>query len=149
MVVRKTTPQHAAEVAAIGKVQLVGEYKGARTKTTYYCPAHDFMDEALPTNILKGRGLLCCKKQGAQDAADRKKVRALAKYDLELAVHGKLRRIEAYVDSKTPIKHLCLIHHKECPVAPSDGRVGKGGHCCLQAAWVNDNLRFTHEQFIA
>ena len=64
-------------------------------------------------------------------------------------MHGKLRRIEAYVGSKTPIKHLCLIHHKECPVAPSDGRVGKGGHCCLQAAWVNDNLRFTHEQFIA
>ena len=125
------TEQHRAEVKKLGKVLLVGEYRGARTKTTYYCPKHGFTDEALPTNVLKGRGLLCCKQQGSQDAADRKKAKAAAKYDSELAKHSKLQRIEAYVDSKTPIKHRCLIHNEEHPVAPSDGRIGKG-HA---AAW--------------
>ena len=149
MPAQKTTEQHRAEVEQIGKVVLVGEYKGARTKTTYYCPTHDFTEEALPTNVLKGRGLLCCKQQGSQDAADRKKAKAAAKYDSELAEHSKLQRIEAYVDSKTPIKHRCLIHNEEHPVAPSDGRIGKGARCCLEAGWANENLRFTHEQFIA
>ena len=38
MAARKTTEQHAAEVAAIGKLQLVGEYKGALIKRGGYEP---------------------------------------------------------------------------------------------------------------
>ena len=58
---RKTTAQHAKEVRELGVLELTGEYLGARIKTRYYCPKHDFSDDALPTNVLKGRGLKCCK----------------------------------------------------------------------------------------
>ena len=145
---RKTTAEHAAEVKSLGILILKGEYKGARTKTTYYCPKHDFTDEALPTNVLKGRGLLCCKQQGSQDSADRKKAKAAAKYDSELADYGILKRLAEYVDSKTPILHLCLKHGERHQCRPSDGRRGKGLACCLRESQGNDNLRFTHDQFL-
>ena len=146
---RKTTKQHASEVAAIGVVELAGEYKGARTKTKYRCLKHDYEDEALPTNILKGRGLSCCKQQGCQDAADRKKGKAAAKYDEELAEVGNLQRIEPYVDSKTPIKHRCLIHGQTGPAAPGDARAGKGIKCCWEAGYVasTEERRLTPQQF--
>ena len=54
---RNTTAQHAKEVKDLGVLILKGEYLGARVKTLYYCPKHDFSDFAMPTNVLKGRGL--------------------------------------------------------------------------------------------
>ena len=145
---RKTTAQHAAEVKALGVLVLKGDYKGARTKTSYYCYKHDFTDDALPTNVLKGRGLICCKQQGSQDAADIKKAKAAAKYDAELAKLGKLKRLAEYIDSKTQILHRCLIHDEEHTCRPGDALQKKGLRCCLKASQQNNNLRFTHEQFL-
>ena len=60
---KKTTAQHAEEVEQLGRVLLIGEYLGARNKTHYLCKDHDEIFLAMPTNILKGRGLLCCKRE--------------------------------------------------------------------------------------
>ena len=60
----KTTKEHAEEAKALGRVVLVGTYNGARTPTTYRCIEHGEIHPSLPTNVLKGRGLLCCKSSG-------------------------------------------------------------------------------------
>ena len=75
---RKTTAQHAKEVRELGVLELTGEYLGARIKTRYYCPKHDFYDDALPTNVLKGRGLKCCKQQYLKDQGAQKRAKAAA-----------------------------------------------------------------------
>jgi hypothetical protein len=147
---QKTTAEHAQEVKLLGRVELIGEYKGARTEARYRCLKHGLEAGALPTNILKGRGLRCCKQQGTQDSADRKKVKAAAKYDEQLSVIGKLERLDPYVDSKTPILHRCLIHGGMAPKKPSDALAGKGlSTCCHQAAYelAAAKRRFSPDRF--
>ncbi len=151
MACRKTTSEHAAEVKRIGRVELIGEYVGARTKTMYRCVVHGLLSEALPTNILKGRGLACCKQQGIQDAANRKKAKAAAQYDRQLEIIGRLKRLEPYVDSKTPILHRCLLHGETAPKSPSDALAGKGlSTCCHQAAYERtaDKRRLLPHEFL-
>lgn len=46
------------------RVELLGEYKGFHGKTLFRCKLHDRVYPAMPANILKGSGLLCCKRRG-------------------------------------------------------------------------------------
>ena len=141
MGILKTTKNHSHEVKELGILELVGLYKGARIPALYRCKKHKEIHYSLPTNVLKGRGLLCCKKAGMQAQADRKKELAAKKYDSELSVFGKLRRLESYIDSKTPIEHQCLLHGEIGKISPSGGRVGKGLKCCWKAAYEKEAAR--------
>ena len=60
---QKTTAEHANEVEKLNKVILIGEYIGARNNTDYLCLEHHEIWPAMPTNVLKGRGLRCCKRE--------------------------------------------------------------------------------------
>ena len=137
MGVSKTTEQHAAEVAAIGKVQLVGEYKGARTKTPYYCPAHDFYGDALPTNVLKGRGLACCagRNQNTQTHAERVK---------EL---GRVELVGEYVRSDKSTQYRCLLHDEVHEALPTNVLAGHGLVCCQRTLAAESNIERSREQY--
>jgi hypothetical protein len=128
---RKTTAQHAAEAKALGRVELVGEYLGARTKTKYRCLTHEHVDDALPTNILKGRGLKCCKNPGI-DLEYGKKTSAI--HAAEVKTHGRVELIGEYIDAKTKCLYRCLRHGKIHLALPSNIRKGCGLKCCQEGA---------------
>lgn len=136
----KSTKEHAKEVKLLGRVVLVGTYKGARTKTDYWCSEHDQVHPALPTNILKGRGLICCKGNSKEN--DKRRIKAVEEYDKKLKEIGLLIRIEEYgKNSRTPILHKCLLHGRPGKSRPSDALRGKGLKCCWEAAQQKEVLR--------
>ena len=67
-------------------------------------------------------------------AMDPRASEAALKYDFAVASIGKVRRVDAYVNSKTPINHICLKHHQVFPQSPSNILRGNGLRCCLQEA---------------
>jgi hypothetical protein len=51
-------------------------------------------------------------------------------YDMRIAVHNKVARVEKFIDTQTRILHRCLIHNYECMAYPSNMIKGHGLYCC-------------------
>lgn len=60
--------------------------------------------------------------------------RSRATYDEEIAKHGKVVRVEDWIDSQTSILHRCLTHGEEHKASPSAMKKGQGLKCCKQAS---------------
>ena len=127
----QNTQTHAARVKELGRVELVGEYIKATKKTQYRCLLHDEIHEALPTNILKGHGLACCKR----DLSPKTNIeRNREQYDERLAELGHLVRIGPYgKDQSERILHRCTKHGEEGLQSPHAALQGTGLECCLRA----------------
>lgn len=62
---KKTHQQFVSELAVVNPtVEAVGEYVGAREKTTCRCKLCGHTWEATPTNLLRGRKCPRCRKSG-------------------------------------------------------------------------------------
>jgi hypothetical protein len=68
--ISKRVDKHKKNLAVFGKAELVGEYLGDRTKTKYKCLIHDQIHFAIPTNMGRGRGLPCCKRDLGWDSLE-------------------------------------------------------------------------------
>lgn len=126
---KKTTAIHAEEVRRLGRVILVDEYINCKVRTAYRCVIHNEIHKAIPSNVLKGLGLKCCKSSGGNKIIDKH----AKMYDERIAKFGKLKRIDDYINSKTPILHECLIHGEQGLQSPNAAVQGKGLTCCLQS----------------
>jgi len=135
---KKTTEQHAAEVKALGVLVLKGDYKGARIKTIYYCPKHDFTGEALPTNVLKGRGLMCCKNPTTDPSTGMK---TTAMHAEEVRKLGRVQLVSKYVEAKTKCTYRCLLHNEEHEALPTNVLKGIGLTCCQRTLGAATNIR--------
>ena len=126
----KTKEQHLKELSLQGRLELIGEFLGNERETYYLCLAHDEIHTTKPCIAARGYGLECCKKAGILEANRRKRDQAAASYDEDLARHGKVIRLEEYIDKSTPIYHLCLEHQKHFEAPPGKCRSGHGLKCC-------------------
>jgi len=68
-------------------------------------------------------------------------------YDFRIARWGKARRIGAYVNSVTPIDHLCLLHNEIWPARPGDLLNGHGMRCCGRQ--LHDEAKASYEKRLA
>ena len=129
----KSTKSHALEVKEVGRVELIGECEGVSVKTKYRCLEHNQIHLAYPSNILQGHGLRCCQRERNLEVQAARNHAASIKYDEILAKHGKLKRLDKYVDTHTQIRHKCLIHGEIHLAYPSHALQGAGLKCCLDA----------------
>lgn len=126
---KKTHAEYVQELAAIGKVEALEEYKGHKTQILHRCLEHGEEHLTAPQNCLDGRGLKCC-KGGPKNHAQ---------YVKELAAIGKIEAIGTYKNNKTKILHRCLVHGEEHSAIPANVRRGSGLRCCMEAASQQSN----------
>ena len=126
---RKTTAQHAEEVEKLERVLLIGEYLGSRHQTQYLCKEHDEIWPALPTNILKGRGLRCCKRENSGNVPISKEehINRLKKLGRHVELVGN------YLGAHKKTKYKCKKHKKIYTVYPHQVMRGSGLSCCRDA----------------
>lgn len=128
---KKSTAEHAKEVEEIGLVELVGEYHGRDQETTYRCLKHKTTHKSTPKRVLQKRPLECC----AQGNGPIQREKAAAEYDKKLSQKNRtLKRIDAYIDSITEIRHLCQIHQKTHSISPNKALNGTRLKCCAEEA---------------
>lgn len=68
--ISKRIERHKKNLAIFGKAELIGEYLGDRIKTKYRCLLHNQVHFAVPTNMGRGRGLPCCKRDIGWDSLE-------------------------------------------------------------------------------
>ena len=126
---QKTTAEHSEEVKRLNRVILLGDYLGARNKTKYLCLEHDEIWEAMPTNILKGRGLICCKreKSGNEPISREEHINRLESLGRNFELVGE------YKGSKIKTKYKCKKHNQIYSVYPHQIIRGSGLKCCRDA----------------
>lgn len=132
---KTTTEDFDARVAELGRVQRVdqpgNEYKAAKEPLIFECLQHGERHQAMPTNILRGQGLSCCKAASQKEVAAKKREAARASYSQKLAVvNPTIQAVGSYIDSRTPILHRCLTHGEEHLSAPNHCLTGGGLACC-------------------
>ena len=130
-----TTEEFDARLKELGRVKRVDQpgngYKAAKEPLLFECLQHGEQHHAMPTNILKGRGLSCCKTSSRLEVAAKQKETARVNYAKKLALaNPTIQVIGEYIDSRTPILHRCLTHHEEHVAAPSHCLAGTGLACC-------------------
>ena len=123
---RKTTEEHSEEVKKLGRVLLIGEYLGARKNTHYLCIEHDEIWPAMPSNILKGRGLLCCKREnsGNEPISREDHIERLRKLGRDFELVGE------YLGANKMTKYKCNKHKKIYSAVPAQIIRGSGLKCC-------------------
>jgi len=126
--------KYDADLAKIGKLERIEEYKTASIPIMHRCLNHGLEKAITPNNALRGKGLSCCQYAATQGANLLKSETQRKSYDSALARHGLLRRIDQYIDATTPIRHRCLIHGYEDFQLPSHARNGRGLKCCRNAS---------------
>ena len=142
MAPRKTREEHVVELAAFGKLELLGEYEGQNVKTLYRCIEHGVEQATTPKSAARGSGLQCCRRAIAEKTQARQVAEAAATYDADLASHGKAVRLETYINSTTKILHRCLIHGEIHPASPANARKGHGLKCCQGSGSGENNPNF-------
>lgn len=130
----KAAAEYDAKLAAVGKLRRIEPCQGAHILILHECITHKKKGMIRPGNALNSYGLKCCKIAAARSTGKRLREEAADTYDERIAVFGKLKRLEPYVDSNTPILHRCLIHREEGRTAPAGALIGKGLRCCQKAA---------------
>jgi hypothetical protein len=134
---RKTREEHIADIAKHGKVELLGDYEKAHTRTTYRCLTHGEEHEALPYVIAQGGGLWCCNS---------KRLKTRDEHVAALAVFGKVELLGAYINSATRTLYRCLEHGEEHEASPRETAQGTGLVCCKSGGKGDENHGFKRAQ---
>ena len=112
--------EYEARLAAIGKVEALEPYIANHTPILHRCLKHGTEQMARPDQMLRGRGLLCCRgNTGMWRFTDEE-------YKAELAAIGKVIALEAYRGITNPILHKCLVHGETHLASPRHVRRGHG-----------------------
>ena len=113
-----------------GKIERIEEYVNSKTPILHRCKKHNEEHKAAPGNLLTGFGLLCCKHAGSHFAAELRNTKARIEYDEKLKSRNRFKRIEEYIDARTPILHLCLLHNEEHKSYPNNLLTTGALACC-------------------
>lgn len=143
---RKTHEQYVLELIAINSdIVVVDEYIDGQTPILHHCMRHDTDWMAAPHNVLQGKGCPSCKGEKISS----KKSKSHEQYVEELKiVNPNVIVIGEYVNTKTKIKHRCLVHNIDWDVSPDCALQGGG---CIEC-WKEKLHLFharTHEEYVA
>ena len=121
----KTHDQYVEELSLINpNIIVVGTYVDAKTKILHYCKRHDVYWDATPNQLLGGHGCPKCRDQATKERSTKSNeeyVEQLKKYNSDIIA------LDEYIDSKTKIKHKCLICGYEWSTSPTT--ILNGGGC--------------------
>ena len=119
-------------------IKILGKYTKAKDIVKHYCELHDYVWDALPTNILKGCGCPICRKEKIGN----KLKKTHSEYIKELEdKKNNIIVLDHYIDALTPIKHKCSICNYEWMVTPANILYGKSCPRCI------NNIRKTTEEY--
>jgi hypothetical protein len=121
---KKAKEEYDEKLAKIGKIVRLEDYKGNETKILHKCTAHNFEQLVTPHQVLSGTGLNCCRR------FNKRNQKAKEEFDNRLAKIGRVVRLGEYVNKRTKIDFLCLIHHQVHSTLPSQVIRGHGLACC-------------------
>ena len=142
----KAALQYDARLERNGRLERLDPYITSSTPIAHRCLQHSEVHLARPSDLLQGKGLHCCLVAARKVEGLRRRNKAAAKYDTDLAKIGKLERLEEYQTALKPIMHRCLIHGLEKAITPNNALSGKGLRCCQYAATQGANLLKSEKQ---
>lgn len=142
---RRTTEEYIKELAVKNPIiEVVGEYRGAKTKTTHHCSIHDIYWEATPSRILGGAGCCECMKEKigfAHRKTHEQYVDEVKKINPNIVVLGQ------YLGANIPTLHKCLIHNVEWMSYPVSILHGGGCYECGIEKLKNQKTK-NHKQYV-
>ena len=108
-------------------VEVVEKYVNAQTAILHHCLLHDVYWKVLPGNALAGKGCKECMKEKNRN----KFIKSHNTYISQLKeINPNIIVLEQYIDSNTPILHLCKTHNIKWKVTPSNILRGQGCKEC-------------------
>lgn len=121
---KKTHEEYVAELKEKNpNIEVVGEYKNAKTKIMHHCLIHDVYWPVLPSNALAGKGCKECLK-------DKNRKKLLKSHDEYVEQVKKINQniivLEQYINSQIPILHKCTKHNIEWKALPGNILSGQG-----------------------
>ena len=147
---KKTHKEYIERVAKINSnIEVLEIYAGCDKKIKYRCKIDGHIWDALPSNILRGRGCPMCKSR----RQSREQAKTHDEYVFELSQkRNNVRVLGTYVNNKVKILHQCLIcgyewkvspdkvlQHHLCPVCAH--KVIGNAPNYQNSIWANINLR--------
>lgn len=113
---KKTQEEYVQEVTEINpNIEVIGIYVDTDTKIQHRCKIDDHIWEAIPHNILRGKGCPRCKSR----KMSREQVKSHEAYVLELSKkRNNVVVLGTYINSKTKILHKCQICDHEWKASP-------------------------------
>ena len=141
----KTNEQYIKEVAIKNPtIEVVGEYAGSKVAIMHHCLNHDVYWNAMPCNILQGKGCNEC----LRDKIGNKLVKSQEQYVKELSIKNKFIEVaDEYINSSTPIVHRCLLHNTYWKIAPLNALRGEMCPECKKEK-LQQSFSKTHEQYV-
>lgn len=142
---KKTHDEYLIEVGInAADIEVVEEYVNAKTKILHRCIKHDVYWKALPSNILKGKGCCMCKSEKMRN----KFTKSHDEYVSQVAhINPNIEVLETYIDSDTPIMHLCRTHNVQWKAFPGNILRGYGCQECGKDK-IQDKRRKDHVEYV-
>lgn len=142
----KTHEQYVNDVKKVNPdITVLERYIDSSTPILHYCQRHDITWKPFPSNILKGYGCVECGKEKFKE----KRLKSNEQYILELKnKHSHLKVIDEYIDSRTPITHLCTIHNVYWKISPSNALKGNGFCTECKNDYMRSILGMSHSQYV-
>ena len=142
---KKTHEEYVAELAIKNpNVEVIGRYDGAHTKIMHHCLIHDVYWDVLPGNVLAGKGCKECMKEKNRN----KFVKSHDEYVSDVArVNPDIVVIGKYINSNTPIMHLCKKHNVEWMAYPNNILKGQGCVECGNEKFHDKRCK-KHEDYV-
>lgn len=142
---KKTHAEYIEEVKIKNPtVEIIGEYNGAKFKIMHKCKICEHLWDMYPSDILRGHG--CPKCRYKKIGQKQKKTHEGYVKELNNLNHN-IEVVDAYIDTKTKIKHKCKICNHEWNVRPRDILVGRGCPECGKKSQILNQTK-TNEQYI-
>lgn len=142
---RRTHEEYVIELSVKNPtVEVIGKYVDSKTKITHHCLIHDVYWDVLSSNVLSGKGCKECMK----DKNRNKFTKTHDEYILQVKeANSDIEVLEKYINSKTPILHLCKKHNIKWKAIPSNILKGCGCEKCKSDKIIKNNLK-SHEQYV-
>jgi len=139
------------ELNKYGKVKRVGDYEGNYKKILHTCLIHSKNYFGLPYELRKGGVLICCAEESSRKTPtkifnEEERLREQKIYDQILKSHGRVKRVENYVNRTTKITHRCLIHGENHPGVPTILIKGGSIRCCLSSISKRDEAKKSYDK---
>ena len=123
-------------------IEILGEYKGNKTKIKCRCKKDGYIWETTPNTLLKGSGCPKCFNNHRGDTIRKSYEEFLDKFKKQNKNAENIEILGKYEDTQTKIKCRCKIDGHEWETTPSILLRGSGCPKCY------GNIKLTHEEFI-
>lgn len=130
---RKTHEEYIAQVLEINpNIEVIGTYVANNIKVLHKCKIDGCKWEAIPSNILRGKGCPLCGRR----------IKSHEEYlgNIE-KINPNIEVVEKYIDSKTKILHRCKIDGYEWYVQPNSILSGYGCPVCSKKIKTTDMFK--------